>query len=165
VPDTQKGSYEVDATVSNLPIYKSNFTLEEVGRAVRKLENGGAPGSDYAVTPEALKFCGKALREKSGLQSGASDSTAPHILADKHNSTSAKKGQPSQMRNKRGISLKSVAAKVYNRMLLDRIIEEVNQKLRPNQAGYRREMNCLLQIHTILMIMEALKGPEIRTYH
>jgi len=32
----------------------------------------------------------------------------------------------------------SVAAKVYNRMLIDRIYEEVNKKLRPNQAGFRR---------------------------
>jgi len=64
VPDTQKAPYEVDAPAATLPIYTANFTLEEVGRAVRKLKNGGAPGSDYAVIPEAIKFRGEALREK-----------------------------------------------------------------------------------------------------
>jgi len=58
VPDAQKTPYEVDAPVADLPIHTGNFTSEEVGRAVRKLKNGGAPGSDYAVTPEALKFGG-----------------------------------------------------------------------------------------------------------
>jgi len=47
-------------------------------------------------------------------------------------------------------------------MLLDRIYEEVNKKLTPNQAGFQKGMNCLQQIYTF---EESWKGPEIRIYH
>jgi len=55
----------------------------------------------------------------------------------------------------------SVAAKVYNRMLLDRIYEDVSKKLRPNQAGFRRRMNCLQQIHIIRRIMEGARDKNL----
>jgi len=51
VPDAQKPPYELDASVADLVIHTGNFTLEKVDRTVRRLKNGGAPGSDYARTP------------------------------------------------------------------------------------------------------------------
>jgi hypothetical protein len=72
-----------------------------------------------------------------------------------------KKGSRMRMQNYRGISLLSVAAKTYNRMLLDRIYDQVNCKLRPNQAGFRRGMSCLEQIHTLRRIIEGTRDKQI----
>lgn len=52
-------------------------------------------------------------------------------------------------------------------MILDRIYTHVNAKLRPNQAGFRRGMSCLQQIHTIRRIIEGARDkhlPVIATF-
>ena len=40
-------------------------------------------------------------------------------------------------KNDRGINLSSIVAKMFNRMILNRIYLEVNKRLRPNQNGFR----------------------------
>jgi len=64
VPDTPNALYNLDVPAADLPIYTGNFTLKEMGRTVRKLKNEEAPGSDYAMIREALKFGREALREE-----------------------------------------------------------------------------------------------------
>ena len=36
----------------------------------------------------------------------------------------------------------SISAKIYNKLILNRIYDEVNEKLKMNQAGFRRNMSC-----------------------
>ena len=48
-----------------------------------------------------------------------------------------KKGDPSLCTNYRGIALMSVCAKLYNRILLARIRDGLDNYLRPNQNGFR----------------------------
>ena len=55
-----------------------------------------------------------------------------------------KKGNSTNMSNFRGISLMSIAAKVYNRILLNRPYPFINSKLRLNQAGFRKNMKTVL---------------------
>jgi len=59
------------------------------------------------------------------------------------------------MKNFRGISLMSITAKIYNRMLLNRIYDPIDKLLRPFQAGFRKSRNCAEQIHVVRRIMEA----------
>jgi hypothetical protein len=67
----------------------------------------------------------------------------------------AKKRRCSSKRyNYRGISLMSTAAKIYNKLILNRIYDQVNSKLSLNQAGFRKRMNCTQQINTIKRIYE-----------
>lgn len=66
-----------------------------------------------------------------------------------------KKGQ--LMSNYRGISLMSIAAKVFNRVLLNRIRKPVDKILRKNQAGFRTSRNCIQQINILRRIMEGAK--------
>ena len=58
----------------------------------------------------------------------------------------AKKGDLSQMTNYRGKTLVSIATKLYNRLLLNRIRDAVDSHLRPNQAGFRSGRSCVEQI-------------------
>src|ERR1043165_8137138 len=46
-------------------------------------------------------------------------------------------------------------------MLLDRIYDDVNSKLRPNQAGFRKGMSCVEQIHTLRRIMEGARDKHL----
>ena len=71
-----------------------------------------------------------------------------------------KKGNSQQMQNYRGISLMSIAAKTYNRLLLERIYEHVNAKLRPNQSGFRRR-SYTEQIHSLRRIMEGTRDKNL----
>ena len=72
-----------------------------------------------------------------------------------------KKGNAQKMQNYRGISLMSIAAKLFNRLILNRIYDQVNERLRPNQAGFRKQMSCLQQIHTIRRIMEGARDQQL----
>ena len=49
----------------------------------------------------------------------------------------------------------SIAGKVYNKMLLNRIYEPIDNMLCPIQAGFRKGRNCLEQIHILRRLLEA----------
>ena len=72
-----------------------------------------------------------------------------------------KKGNLELMTNFRGISLTSIAAKVYNRVLLNRIREPIDAILRRNQAGFRKGRSCIQQIHILRRIMEGASAQDI----
>ena len=57
-----------------------------------------------------------------------------------------KKGDLSLATNYRGISLMPIAAKLYNRLILNRLIPFVEPVLRNNQNGFRRGRSTLSQI-------------------
>jgi Reverse transcriptase (RNA-dependent DNA polymerase) len=65
------------------------------------------------------------------------------------------------MNNYRGITLMSIAAKVYNRIILNRIYPYVNSKLRPNQAGFRKHMNTITHINTLKRIIEGANSKNL----
>jgi hypothetical protein len=68
------------------------------------------------------------------------------------------------MTNYRGISLMSIAAKVFNRVLLNRIRDPIDKLLRNNQAGFRRRRGCNQQIHILRRIMEGAYTQDISLY-
>lgn len=75
-----------------------------------------------------------------------------------------KKGDLTQMTNYRGISLMSHAAKLYNRIILNRISEPIDTVLRPNQAGFRKGRSCIDQIHIIRTILAAAVDKQLPLY-
>ena len=48
----------------------------------------------------------------------------------------------------------SLAAKLYNRMVLNRIRTPIDAILRKNQAGFRTGRSCIQQIHILRPIMD-----------
>ena len=65
-----------------------------------------------------------------------------------------KKGDLSNCANYRGITLLSVPGKVFSRILLNRIKDAVDPKLRDQQAGFRKDRSCTDQIATLRIILE-----------
>ena len=58
----------------------------------------------------------------------------------------------------------SIAAKVFNRVILNRIYDEISLHLRPFQAGFRRGKSCTEQIHIIRRILEQYHQKNIPTF-
>ncbi len=107
---------------------------EDVVRAIEQLKRNKSPGPDYAMTAEVLKDGGKFIvNELHKL----CELVFKHCSAPKQWTSSLiiplpKKGNPQLMNNFRGISLMSIAAKTYNRILLNRIQNPIDKLLRNN---------------------------------
>ena len=65
-----------------------------------------------------------------------------------------KKGDLSICDNYRGIMLLSIPGKVLNKVMLKRMKNAVDTKLRDNQAGFRQNRSCADQIATLRIILE-----------
>ena len=68
-----------------------------------------------------------------------------------------KKGDLGKTSNYRGITLTAIAAKIYNRMLLNRIRPRIDPKLRTTQNGFRKDRPTAAQILTIRILIEGIK--------
>ena len=73
-----------------------------------------------------------------------------------------KKGDLGLAKNYRGITLTSIAAKIYNALLRNRIEPKIDNILRKNQNGFRRNRSTTLQILTIRRILEGVRGKNLQ---
>jgi len=137
------------------------ITRLEVVSAISSLKNGKAPGPDYAMTAEALKHGGDFIVDQLHYicRLVYNNNRAPSQWTSSLIIPLPKKGNLQLMSNYRGISLMSIAAKVYNRILLNRIREPIDQ-LRKNQAGFRTGRSCIQQIHILRRLID---GADIRS--
>ena len=147
---------EIPPAEQDLEIKTGNFDCAELDIAIKGLNNYKAPGFDYNITAEAIKYGGDALKERllklvhiiKNQLKPPSDWTKNIIVP------LPKKGDLTKIKNYRGISLMSIAAKLYNKLLLNRIREKIDAKLRVNQAGYRPGRGCVEHVHTLRRIFE-----------
>ena len=73
-----------------------------------------------------------------------------------------KKGDLGLTKNYRGITLTSIAAKIYNSLLLNRIQPKLEEILRKNQNGFRKERSTVGQILTVRRIIEGVKAKNLQ---
>ena len=111
-----------DPAVEDLSINTAPITLEEIDAAIKRMKSGKAAGLDNSITPDILKYGGSFIRETlhSICNKVYTDKVAPSQWKTNLIIPIPKKGNLSSMSNYRGITLMSIAAKVYNRVLLDK---------------------------------------------
>ena len=63
--------------------------------------------------------------------------------------------------NYRGISLTPTAAKIYNKLLLHRIRQVLENILRDNQNGFREKRSTTAQIFTLSRVIEGVKQKQL----
>jgi hypothetical protein len=150
----------------DLPINQGPITTNEVEQAVKQLKNGKSPGLDYSITPEVLKYGGKwVINQLCNICNEIYDNQqTPKQCNTNIIIPIPKKGDKTLTTNKRGISLTSVAAKTYNRILLNRIREPLDSILRINQAGFRKGRSCIDQIHVIRRILESAIDKQLSIF-
>ena len=73
-----------------------------------------------------------------------------------------KKGNLGLAKNYRGITLTSIAAKIYNALLRNRIEPKIDNILRKKQNGLRRNRSTTSQILTIQRILEGVRAKNLQ---
>ncbi|KAI8493041.1 hypothetical protein Bbelb_290450 [Branchiostoma belcheri] len=147
----------------DLPILTSPPTLEETKLAIKQLKPKKAAGLDDGITVEALQggadtiakmlhsFCAEVYTTLKPPEQWTTNVIIPL----------PKKGDLTQMTDYRGISLMSISAKTYNKILLNRIYDHIDPIMRTNQAGFRKGRSCVQQIHTLRRIIEGFKNHQL----
>ena len=128
---------------------------EEIRKAISILKAGKAPGPDE-IPAEAIKadmetsieilydLIGK-ICDTDEIPIGWKEGYLVKI---------PKKGDLQECRNYRGIMLLSVPGKVLNRIILERLKNEVDNILKDHQAGFCQGRGCIDQIATLRIIVE-----------
>ena len=132
------------------------FTLEELDSVLRKIENIKAAGLDE-IPPEIwktrqvdvirLQYC-NAVYNQNPIVRWMKGCILPF----------SKKGDLGLVKNYRGITLTSIAAKIYNALLHNRIKPKIDNILRKNQNGFRRNSSMSSQILTIRKMLEGVRA-------
>ena len=136
------------------------FTLEELNSVLRKVKNRKAAGLDE-IPPEIwktrqfddilLRHC-NAVYYQNPIDRWMKGCIPPF----------PKKGDLGLAKNYRGITLTSIAAEIYNALLLNRIEPKFDNILRKNQNAFRRNRSTTSQILTIHRILEGVREKTYR---
>lgn len=145
--------------VGHLPVMEeldTEPTSEELSKAINSLTSGKAPGVD-GITAEVLK-CGKPAllhRLHRLLCLCWKEGSVPQDMRNANIVTLYKnKGDRSDCNNYRGISLLSIAGKLFARVALKRL-QVLAEKLYPeSQAGFRAGRSTLDMIFTLRQLQE-----------
>ncbi|XP_043922942.1 uncharacterized protein LOC122798228, partial [Protopterus annectens] len=145
----------IEPANEDLPINCEKPSKEEIRKAIIQMKNGKAAGPDN-IPAEALKADLNTSVEMLYplFERIWAEETVPSEWKESHLIKLPKKGDLSKCDNYRGINLLSVPGKVFNRILLERIKDTTDKKLREEQAGFRKNRSCSDQIATLRIIVE-----------
>ena len=140
-----------------LDISTDEFTISELLTFLKHTKTSKAFGPDN-IPPVLwkdpsfhsilLKYCNYAFKS----------SVCPKVWPTSQIIPFPKKGDLSLATNYRGISLLSIAAKIYNKLIFNRLIPKVDPLLRNNQNGFRSGRSILSQILALRRILEEGKS-------
>ena len=160
-PEVDEPDEVIPNVFEDVEINDEPFTKEEFLKVKASLKLGKAAGPDE-IPPEVFKscdfddicldFCNDALvyNDKPELWSFMNIVPVP------------KSGDLSKTDNYRGISLICIIAKIYNRLILNRIRSVIDLKLRINQNGFRPKRTTVAQILALRRIIEGVKGNNLK---
>ena len=136
------------------------FTMDEFIKVKSSLKTGKAAGPDE-IPPEVYKlcdfdeicldFCNKALI----------DNDKPDQWSYMNIIPVPKSGDLTNTNNYRGISLICIIAKIYNRLILNRIRSVIDPLLRFNQNGFRKGRSTVAQVLALRRIIEGVKANNL----
>ena len=139
----------------NIPV--GPFTLDELNEALKPLKHNKAPGldnipamiwKDPIFNELLLSICNDVF-----LTFRAPDDWLTSCIIPV-----PKKGDLSNPGNYRGISLTSLAAKIYNRLILNRLLPKIDPLLRKNQNGFRKGRSTISQVLCLRRIIEEMRN-------
>ena len=146
---------DIEEAEEDLNIRTDTPDKEEIIAAIRTLKNGKAPGHDnlnaelFKADPnlaaETLLPLFIAIWEKKEIPEDWNKGTIIKI---------PKKGNLQDCNNWRGITLLSIPSKILAKVIIMRISEAVDKKLRNEQAGFRKGRGCTEQIFALRNIIE-----------
>ena len=143
-----------------LDIKLGPFTQEELDSVLRKIKNRKAAGLDE-IPPEVWK-----TRQFDDILLRHCNAVYNQNLIDRWMKGCIlpfpKKGDLGLGKNYRGITLTSIAAKIYHALLRNRIEPKIDNILRKNRNGFRRNRSTTSQILTNRRILEGVRAKNLQ---
>ena len=154
-PRHQRRLHRIGRIGDLLDLQENPPTRREVERAIQKLKNNKAPGLD-GIEAEIIKLAPtEAISSLHRLPLKIwDDEVVPEDWRKGLICTIFKKGDRSICSNYRGVSLLSVPGKIFGHIILDRMREGVEKKLRENQGNFRSGRGCADKIFCLRMLIE-----------
>ena len=127
-------------------------TKDEMARAIAGLKDGKAPGGD-GIPAEVWKYGGDNLfsRLHQLITNAWEMGSVPQAWKDASIITIYKKGDRTDCGNYRGISLLSIAVKIFARILLNRISTHITPE---TQCGFRGNRSTISMIFCLRQLQE-----------
>ena len=155
------GDIDHDALGNNLQrVSKTSLdeipTIDEMARAIAGLKDGKAPGGD-GIPAEVWKHGGDNLfsRLHQLITNAWEVGSVPQAWKDASIVTIYKKGDRTDCGNNRGISLLSVAGKIFARILLNRLSTHITPEVVPEiQCGFRGNRSTVDMIFCFRQLQE-----------
>ena len=140
-----------------LDINSEPFTLSELQVAIKSIKTSKTPGLDNipAIIWKDPSFHNILLSLCNNVYT---NHVPPSAWLTSGIVPLPKKGDLTCPSNYRGISLTSLAAKIYNKMLLNRLVPSLDPILRKNQNGFRRGRTTIAQILSLRRIIEEMRN-------
>ena len=132
------------------PLLDELPTVSETVKAIKLLSSGKAPGSDAELF--------HIIWRKEAIPQEFKDATIIHLFK--------RKGNPQVCDNHRGISLLSIAGKIFTRVLLNRLNEHLERSglLPESQCGFRKNRGSMDMIFTARQLQEKSQEKNVDRY-
>ena len=159
-PKVPDNNFEISPVIDQiLPIEEGPFTMQELQYVIKHTKRGGAVGVDCIPLEiwESPQFSDYLLEL---CNIGLSNHIKPAQWSQSAIKPIPKKAN-AILSQHRGISLNVIAAKLYNKMLLNRIQPHIDPILSWTQAGFRKSRSTLSNILALRRIIEGLKDKNL----
>lgn len=147
---------KIPAVLGDLRIDDGPFSTKEYIKVKASLRLGKSAGPN-GIPPEVVKQCQLDDIILEVCNQALLTNSKPEIWSLSHIIPVPKSGDLSKPDNYRGISLTCIIAKMYNRMILNRLRSTIDPHLRDNQNGFREGRTTLAQILALQRIIEEVK--------
>ena len=160
-PNVPDDDFVISPVVDHtLPIEVSLFTIDELNKVIKDAKRGGSVGVDCIPLEiwESPQFSSYLLEL---CNIGLTEHIKPEQWSKSAIKPIPKKLSASLVSDHRGISLNTIASKLYNKMLLNRIQPHVDPLLSWTQCGFRKSRSTLSNILALRRIIEGLKDQNL----
>ena len=150
-----QGSIAIPEAEVMLDVNTEKPSKEEIAKAIQKQKNRKAPGPD-GIPAEILKAdlntSTQMLYEI--FEKVWEEETIPEDWKEGYLVKVPKKGDLANCNNYRGITMLSVPGKILSQIILQRLIDALEEILRDQQMGFRKNRSCTDHIATLRIIAE-----------
>ena len=134
--------------------------MEEYQAVKNNLKLNKAPGPD-GIPPEVFKHCDIDQIILDFANDVLENCRKPKQWSENNIKTLPKSGDLSLTGNYRGISLSCIAAKITNKMILNRVQPAIEPHLRTNQNGFRPKRSTASHILALRRLIEGVKQKNL----
>ena len=161
-PHDEKAIDSIEPIPLNLNNHIPDITEEEITKAITKMKTRKAPGTDE-ITIEVIKAGGEKMIDMLLKVFGTilAFEKTPIDFSKMIVCPVYKKGDKFLMSNYRAIALLSIPGKIFLKILLERMKEIVERKLKESQYGFRSGRGTVDAIFVIRMIIEKAKEKNL----